>query len=315
MKKSLLLTFALAAMSAGTAFADDVVTLTFASTDFHQKYYASDGDWYTVIKSEPYEFMFDILESEDGLVSGQVYTAADMLTEYSFGIDYTDYTQIKYDAVSYVQVTLEDGSKNVEVEVQGENGVTYIISGIYTPSEEPEMIQMPEGLETIDCVLTCNDLDYGEEAFEAVLAFDGSDVYLEGCGYVSYFFQSVIKGTREGSKLIFPAGQCVGLGSTANYFIYGFSWDTFALQDVIFNYDESIEAYVSESEIVVTPGLTTQLENYYEFISEVVLTPSTPVAIENVKAEQKAAAKRFEDGKVMINANGMNYNAAGIRVK
>lgn len=315
MKKTLLLACAMVAMSTGAAFSDEVVTFNFESSDFHQSYYASDGDWYTVIKCEPYEFMFDILASEEGLVSGQVYTTADMLTEYSFAIDYTDMSLIKYNAVSYVEDVKEDGSKNVDVEVQGSNGITYVISGTYVPSEEPEMIQMPEGLETIDCILTCNDFDYGEEAFEALLAFDGSDVYLEGCGYVSYFFQSAIKGTREGNKLTFPSGQCVGLGSTDNYFIYGFSWDTFALQDLIFNYDEALGAYVSESEIVVTPGMSTELTGYYELISNVVLTPSVPVAIETVAAEQQAPAKRFVDGKVIINANGMDFNAAGLRVK
>ena len=314
MKKSLLLTCALAACST-MAYAE-VINIEFTQEGFHQKYYASDGDWYTVIKAEPDEFMFDILGPADGLVSGQAYTFDDMMQNYSFGIDYTDNTQIKYNSASYTETSNEDGSKTIYAEVDAENGNTYIFTGTYSPSEEPEMIQMPEGLETIDCVLSCYDIDYGDETFDARLAFDGSDVYLEGCGYVSYFFQSVIKGTRQGNILTFPNGQCVGFGSTANYFLFGLDFN-FNLKDVVFTYDADQEAYLAgpEDAIAVCQDAQGDLSTFYELIYNIALTPSEPVAIESVAAEQQLPTKRFHDGKFIINAKGMDFNALGQRVK
>lgn len=315
MKKSLLFVCSFAAcMAANAATANEVVDLYFESSNFHQTFYESDGDWYNTVAIGDYEFMFDIVAPE-GLISGNTYTYDDMLKDYSFGIDYTTYTQIKYESASYTETITGENSKDIEIHVVSEDGVTYNLIGSYTKADEPEMMQMPEGIETLSYTLSCVDLDFGEESFEARLAFDGDDVYLEGCGYVSYFFQSVIKGTKSGNSLIFPAGQCVGFGSTANYFIYGFSWDTFALQDIVFNYDEELNGYVCESEIVVTPGMSDQLTAYYEFISEVVLTSNEVVSLEAISAEKKLPAKRFDNGKLIIRANGMSFDAAGLRQK
>lgn len=316
MKKSLLFSCAMAvALSASAATASDEVNITFESSSYHQSYFAGDSDWYTTINVGDYEFYFDIIGPETGLVSGKEYTLDDMIAEYSYAIDYTTVSQLKYASATYKETLNDDGSKEIEAHVVSTDGTTFNLTGIWAPSDEPEMIRMPEDLETIDCVLACEDLDYGPETFEARLAFDGEDVYLESCGYVSYVFQSTIKGTWSGNTLTFPANQCVGFGTTANYFIYGFSWDDFALRDIVFNYDEELAAYVCESEIVVTPGMSTQLSSYYEFISNVVLTPSAPVAIETVATEKQLPAKRLENGRILINAQGKTYDAAGLRVK
>lgn len=315
MKKTLLFACAFAATLSVSA-QNDVIEVPFESNNYHQKYYAAGGDWYTTIAIGDYEFMFDIFGPEDGLVSGQTYTLADMDAEYSFGIDYSTYSQVVYTSVDYVETAIEEGAKNIDVVVVSAAGVTYHFAGSWAPSDEPEMITMPEGLETIDCVLTCDDFDYGPESFDGVkLAFDGDDVYLEGCGYVSYFFQSTIKGTREGNSLVFPACQCVGFGSTANYFIYGFDWDSYSLHEIVFTWDEGEAAYICESQIVVTAGMTDMLDSYYEFIDDVVLTPTTTVGIEQVTEQHELASKRLQDGKLVISAKGQKVDAMGLKLK
>ena len=315
MKKTLLLSTAMACCLAASA-QDNVITVDFESHNYHQTYFADGGDWYTTIMGGDYEFYFDIFGPDGGLESGKTYTLADMNVEYSFGIDYSVYTQVVYASAEYVETVLEDGSKVINATVVSTEGTTYVFAGTWSPADEPDMIQMPEDLATISCTLSCYDLDYGEESFDARLAFDGSDVYLEGCGYVSYFFKTAIKGTVEADgSLVFPMGQCVGFGSTANYFIYGFSWDTFANQDITFVYNEELASYVCTSEIYVSQGMSDQLTSYYEFISDIILTPSEAVAIQQVNTEAQVPVKRFVDGKVQIRANGLNFDAAGMRIK
>lgn len=314
MKKALLLVAAIAAFGAANA-QDDVLNLTFEADGFHQSYFANGGDWYNTIHiGQDYEFYFDIFGPEEGLESGHVYTLDDMDVEYSWGIDYVLYTQIHYTSAQYQEVVAEDGSKVITATIVSTDGITYNLNGTWAPSDEPDMILMPEGLNTIDCVLTCTDMDYGEQTYESSLAFDGSDVYLEGSCYVSYFFQSAIKGTVDADgSLHFPMGQCVGFGSTTNYFIYGFSFDTFATQDITFAYDPALGSYTCTSDIAVTPGLCDQLTAYYEYIYDIVLTPSTPVAIERVETAAKPAARKMLiDGQLKIEANGRTYNAAGL---
>lgn len=314
MKKALLISFA--AMASLTAAAQDVIDINFTSENFHQVYFADDADWYTTIKVGVYEFFFDIYGAPaEGLVSGQAYTLEDMEPEYSFGIDYTVLEKIAYASVSYVEVQNGDGSKDIDVNILDSNAISYHLVGNWAPSDEPEMIQMPEGLNVIDCVLTCDDMDYGEETFPARLAIDGSDVYLEGCGYVSYFFESAIKGSLTSTGFTFPAGQCVGFGSTSNYFIFGLDMNTLENCDIVFTYNEEVGGYVCESSIYVCQDAAGDLNSYYEIVSNLVLIPSEIVGIEAVKTAETFAAKRMINGKLQIEANGMRYDAAGRRAE
>ena len=315
MKQIILLSAAFAAFT--VANAQDVINIEFVSNQYYQTDFGG-GEYYTTITiGSDYRFNFDIFSQDDGLVSGHIYTLDDMDTEFSNGIDYILYQDVYYSSAEYVEYQHEDGSKDIEATVISTEGQTYHLTGSWAPSDEPDMAKMPEGIATISCVLSYKDKEEGERTFESRLAFDGNDVYLEGCCYISNFFKSIIKGTRNADgSLVFPMGQCVGYGSTGNYFIYGFLMDTFVAQDITFTYNDQLEAYECTSDIYVNTGMSDYPNNYYEYFSDIVLTPNEPVAIQQVEAASAATTiKAMHDGSIMIHSNGRTYNAVGLRIK
>ncbi len=309
MKKIFFLVSALALTLSAKA---EVVDLTLDANCFHQNNLGG-GEWYMSFNSTYYDFMIDLYPEGGEIVSGAVYTLDQMDPEYSFGIDYSIYEQVVYESATYTENVLAEGVKEIAIHIEATNGNTYNISGIFDLSEMPSLVEVPDYVEMKDCAITCTDMDYGYEEFPGLIGFDGSDVYLNGCGYVSYFFESNIKGTRQGNTLTFPAGQAVGIGTTGNYFLFGLD-ENLNNTDLVLNYDAEQQAYVAATDMYVGTG--SSLGAYYEWVTDLVVIPMDPVAIETVKTETEATvAKRYIDGQFIISRNGRNYDVTGKAMK
>lgn len=108
--------------NAGTPTTD---TIDVVATNRTEMYFAEDNDWYIKLENDDYDFYFDIVA--DSLVSGQTYTLADMLTDYSYGTDYNTYDDIVYAAASYTQTVVGD-TMNVNAFVTATTGDVYHIT-------------------------------------------------------------------------------------------------------------------------------------------------------------------------------------------
>lgn len=289
----------------------EVVNLTIDASNFHQNDLGG-GEWYMSFNSSLYDFMIDLYPEGGVIESGKVYTLDQMDPEYSFGIDYSVYEQVVFESATYCENVLAEGVKDIAILIEGANGITYSLTGIFDRSEVPTLVDVPEDVDMKDCLISCVDIDYGEETFDGLIGFDGSDVYLNSCGYVSYFFQSSIKGTRDGNTLTFPAGQVVGLGTTGNYFLFGLDENLNNI-DLVFNYDVEQQMYVAASDMYVGTG--DNLGAYYEWVTDLKVIPSEPVAIETLKTEAQNATKRYIDRQFIISRNGRNYDVTGKVVK
>lgn len=289
----------------------EVVNLTIDASNFHQNDLGG-GEWYMSFNSSLYDFMIDLYPEGGVIESGKVYTLDQMDPEYSFGIDYSVYEQVVFESATYCENVLSEGVKDIAILIEGANGITYSLTGIFDRSEVPTLVDVPEDVDMKDCLISCVDIDYGEETFDGLIGFDGSDVYLNSCGYVSYFFQSSIKGTRDGNTLTFPAGQVVGLGTTGNYFLFGLDENLNNI-DLVFNYDVEQQMYVAASDMYVGTG--DNLGAYYEWVTDLKVIPSEPVAIETLKTEVQNATKRYIDRQFIISRNGRNYDVTGKVVK
>lgn len=81
---------------------------------------------------------------------------------------------------------------------------------VYTPSDET-LLTPPADLETTELLATTGSYDgFGWVAYEGTvrLGFDGDDVWLQGLS--NLLPKAWLKGTRQGDRLTFPAGQLLG---------------------------------------------------------------------------------------------------------
>ena len=81
---------------------------------------------------------------------------------------------------------------------------------VYTPSDET-LLTPPADLETTELLATTGSYDgYGWVAYESTvrLGFNGDDVWLQGLS--NLLPKGWLKGTRQGDRLTFPAGQLLG---------------------------------------------------------------------------------------------------------
>ena len=193
---------------------------------------------------------------------------------------------------------------------------------------EPEVVEVPEGLETEVYTWTGSTLEfddndnpvYTEFTKYINVGYDGNDVYVQGlCEDLP---EAWVKGTINGTTATFATGQYFGLDDTwadygytfPHYFIgYGAN----GVQDVTFTFDPDAKSFVTEDYIVDNQETSTlsyyviYTNNAWNLLKEVAGRPATPevtswslenvtypkvnlnIPLEDVDGNQMSPAKLF----------------------
>ena len=97
----------------------------------------------------------------------------------------------------------------------------------------PEAVVLPDGAELVEYALTYTDYNGKAASGTAAVAIVGNDVYFQG--FSSYIPNALIKGTKDGNTITFPANQFLGN--------YGSSYTSYFIQEAVFTYDEANDTY------------------------------------------------------------------------
>ena len=100
-------------------------TITVNATAYEANYYSADNDWYVELVDDDYAFFFDIVA--DSLISGHTYTLSDMLEDYTYGMNLTDYDYLLFTAVDYTQTTTNN-RLNIHAVATASDGNVYVIN-------------------------------------------------------------------------------------------------------------------------------------------------------------------------------------------
>lgn len=304
----LILTSFLSVMATTAVAQDDVFDIEFGPAEFVQNYSGNDGGWHTTINNGEYEFSFDILGKNTGLESGKTYTLDNMNLFYSYYCDIEMGMRFEYQSVEYTE-TIDGAQKKVEINALGADNILYHLTGKVAASGK-RPVYMPEDLEEFIYTFEGSDSVYGESVYLAGLAFDGDDVYLQGIGYYCSYFKSAIKGKKQGTDLVFPAGQFLGAGKAYETYIYGYDAESGKLCDLVFYFEPLFENYVSLYDVVVYTEKNKEMEHFRE--ATLVPEGGQPSSIEQIKEKTLSVpAKRWEGNRFMIRANGKDYDVLG----
>ena len=165
---------------------------------------------------------------------------------------------------------------------------TYIASGATISMAEavpevPEVVTVPEGLETESWIFSGTDyFDSKQVARSVKVGFDGDDVYVQGLS--SEVPAAWIKGTLEGDEVTFATGQFLG-GADSLFFI-GYNLNS-GIVDYVMTYDEDAGRFYNDNpdlQLGVNAYKDKVQKSIYEFynttkIAKVVnraATPATP---------------------------------------
>ena len=103
---------------------------------------------------------------------------------------------------------------------------------------EPETVTLPEGVELKEYALSYTDYDGNAASGKAAVGIDGNDVYIQG--FSSYIPEALIKGTKEGNTITFPAEQYLGTYS---------GYDSYFIEEAVFTYDAATDTYTAEGDV------------------------------------------------------------------
>ena len=147
----------------------------------------------------------------------------------------------------YIDIN-EDGSLTVEDwlvrvlsggDYDGFSLTPYFMPGsTLTPSEAPEVVVAPEGLEFAEYALSYTDYKGSAASGTAAVGIDGDDVYFKG--FSSYIPDALIKGTKDGNTITFAANQY--LGSYSGY-------DSYFIEEAVFTYDAEADTYTATGDV------------------------------------------------------------------
>lgn len=148
--------------------------------------------------------------------------------------------------------------------------------------EGGETVVVPDGLEWHEYYLSAEDMREGEVDYNALLAFDGNDVYLTDFCQEALYTGAAIKGYRSDDEtIVFPSEQLLERyeegGETYDFYFYGAAYDEetnlVTTGDFILDYDAATDTYHSRfTGILISVGQITSSEiSFTEFLQNVVL--------------------------------------------
>ena len=153
--------------------------------------------------------------------------------------------------------------------------------------EEPELVVVPEGLETSVYSFTATDYFYSQAVARNVkVGFDGDDVYVQG--FSETLPQAWVKGTIDGDQIVFEKGQFLGYDeeSTTLWFM-GINPSNAAIIDYVMTLDPETNTMtnMSTTNLLGVNAYKSKISrSVYEFYQDVTVkmltekpaTPATP---------------------------------------
>lgn len=156
--------------------------------------------------------------------------------------------------------------------------------------EPDELVELPEGVEPIEYTLTAvGATSQGDIDIEATMnvAFDGTDVYLQGLAY--YFPESYVKGTlTEDGLILVPTGQFVGEDEYGSEYIVALDVDE---DNYFIDADNFAFTYDAESGVIALASLygessTKDADGLWDYFYEATYTPGAIVIPDPVVAPE-----------------------------
>lgn len=176
---------------------------------------------------------------------------------------------------------------------------TYWVSPTFstTEPEQPEVVELPDGVEPVEYALTYTAYDGSQGSGSAAVAVDGDDVYFQG--FSTYLPEAWIKGTKDGNTVTFPEEQYLGnyAGAYDSYFYGG----TFT-----FNPDD--DSYAAEGAVYsVIGGSSYDLYTVDPVLKKVVERAATPAdpSISEIYASQYGDEVMFDVPVVDTDGEGL----------
>ena len=214
----------------------------------------------------------------ENLVSGQEYTMNNAVPEYS-GIIFNQYTVIDYSAISFIKTDGENGSYSISATILDVNGDTWTVSGSFVP-EISDMTFAFSFDEAAGITVTPSN---NTDAWDWIVVSDA--VFGQ---YGAEYIAETIYG-QYGNQYAMPGAATL-------------SWD-----EDLANYIQTSGNYVLVVWGAGEKNVTTAAASYQ-------FTAVVAEGIENTEAEIKAV-KKFENGILVIEKNGVKYNAQGAILK
>ncbi len=158
----------------------------------------------------------------------------------------------------------------------------YKKGGEKTEIEKPELVVLPEGLETEDYTLeatvyTSEGTDRLNETVQ--VAFDGNTIYAQGLSY--WFEEAWAKGTIVGDKVLFASNQYMGQDEYGPDFLIGFvdiDEENFeAIEYIIFDYDPATRVLTLNENNWIGESDEMNSTEIWSMCNEMTLTPGEAV--------------------------------------
>lgn len=199
---------------------------------------------------------------------------------------------------------------------------------------EPEVVVVPDGLETKKYTWTATLIEYSEdqetgestpvyteESLFVNIGLDGDDVYVQGlCVDMP---EAWVKGTKEGNVVTFPTGQYFGeqavLWFSYKHFFVGYNFDAEAIEDVVADYDEETDTYTVRNWIIDNEGQNAlnpfliHTDNVWGAFKEVQGKPQNP-EISSVNLSGSYPNVRLNIPLTDVNGNTMNPDKVFYRI-
>lgn len=214
----------------------------------------------------------------ENLVSGQAYTESDMVAQYT-GIVFNEYIVINVSTLSFVKTDGENGAYSIAATIVDENNNTWTVSGSFVPDVSDMTFTFSADANGITVTPSNNDDAWDWLVVnEAVFGQYGAD------GIASAIYQQYGDNYAQpgAASLTFAEDMAYYLEAAGNYYL------------VVWGAGEK--------------NVTTAAA-YYMFVVD-----DSMLAVENAEVAVKAV-KHIENGVLVIEKNGVKYNAQGAIVK
>ena len=136
-----------------------------------------------------------------------------------------------------------------------------------TPTDAPQVVTVPDGLETEEYVIKARNYKDDEDVEETLyIGFDGNDVYVQGLA--TYIPDAWVKGTLANGKVTLEKGQYFG-----NAYGYDMFLNTLMNADVVLAYDSQADKFTAENEFFLVDNSQYYFNSYRGAVITKVLPP------------------------------------------